>query len=167
MEIDLEELACLVDLLKAAEFSEFRYEKGDLRLIVRRGALSEDSPGESPTRVATIATSTIPVAQSVAISRVQGEQPAVPNRPEVPVGAVQVTAPLLGTFYGRPKPGEAPFVKVGERVERDTVLCIVEVMKLMNSVCAGQSGVLAAVHAADGQLVEFGQVLFSIVPDPS
>jgi acetyl-CoA carboxylase biotin carboxyl carrier protein len=77
---------------------------------------------------------------------------------------VPVPSPLLGTFYARPKPGEAPFVSVGSKVEPDTVLCIVEVMKLMNSVVAGVCGVVAAVHANEGELVEHGQLLFSITP---
>jgi acetyl-CoA carboxylase biotin carboxyl carrier protein len=78
-------------------------------------------------------------------------------------GAHVVAAPLLGTFYPRPKPGEPPFVQVGDRVEADTVLCIVEGMTLMNSVHAGRAGTIAAVHAQEGALVEFGQPLFSIV----
>jgi acetyl-CoA carboxylase biotin carboxyl carrier protein len=78
-----------------------------------------------------------------------------------------VTAPLLGSFYGAPKPGDAPFVSVGDRVEADTVVCIIEVMKLMNSVVAGVAGIVAAIHANDGELVEHGQTLFTIQPAPS
>jgi acetyl-CoA carboxylase biotin carboxyl carrier protein len=165
MDIDLEELACVVDLLKAAEFSEFIYEKGDVRLVVRRGPLVGEAPvAQLPLRPVAAA---VQAAAPVALATPSMTGPAVPAQEtaSLPPGAVQVTAPLLGSFYSRPKPGEAPFVKVGDRVERDTVLCIVEVMKLMNSVTAGRSGVLAAVHAVEGQLVEFGQALFSIVPD--
>lgn len=160
MDIDLEELAAMVELLKAADFSEFRYEKGDLRIVIRRGGLSsadDDRTSVSPkthpaTQVDGRASRIMPTAgASSAIAPVDG--------------AEVVTAPLLGTFYARSKPGDAPFVKVGDTVEPDSVLCIVEVMKLMNSVTAGCSGVVAAVHADDGQLVEFGQPLFSIVSD--
>lgn len=160
MDIDLEELACIVDLLKEADFSEFRYEKGDVRLTVRRGragasALASESAAPSPA--------------SPPMQAARAAAPAAATSPPagLPPGAVQVAAPLLGTFYSRPKPGEEPFVRVGDRVEPDTVLCIVEVMKLMNSVNAGCAGVVAAIHAADNQLVEFGQVLFSIAPDAS
>lgn len=69
---------------------------------------------------------------------------------------------MLGTFYTAPKPGERPFVQVGDVIERDSVLCIIEVMKLMNSVHAEYSGTVVAVHANDGDLVEFGQPLFSV-----
>jgi acetyl-CoA carboxylase biotin carboxyl carrier protein len=159
MDIDLEELAAMVELLKAAEFSEFRYEKGDLRIVIRRGDAApagDDIPVRAPAALPTTGTD----------SRATQVRPATKTAPpRAPVeGADIVTAPLLGTFYARSQPGEAPFVKVGDVVEPDTVLCIVEVMKLMNSVNAGCSGVIAAVHAEDGQLVEFGQALFSIVP---
>jgi len=75
-----------------------------------------------------------------------------------------VHAPLLGSFYATPKPGEPPFVRLGDRVEADTVVCIIEVMKLMNSVVAGVAGIVIAVHASDGDLVEHGQALFTIQP---
>jgi acetyl-CoA carboxylase biotin carboxyl carrier protein len=153
MDIDFEELAALVELLKNAEFSEFRYERGDMRLVVRRGAPgSTDAFDDRP-------------RQALALSPAARAVPAAPVSLNVPDGAVTVTAPLLGTFYRRPKPGEAPFVQVGDRVERDTVLCIVEVMKLMNSVHADQIGTVVAIHAEEGDLVEFGAPLISILPD--
>ena len=80
----------------------------------------------------------------------------------LPAGHTLVTAPMLGTFYGAPKPGEPAFVKVGDTVAADSVLCIVEVMKLMNSVAAGADGEIAAVFVRDGELVEFEQPLFAI-----
>jgi acetyl-CoA carboxylase biotin carboxyl carrier protein len=159
MDIDLEELAALVELLKAAEFSEFRYDKGDLHIAIRRGgATADEDPAPAPMLVRKSAA--VPAASPVQRVAAPRSAPAA----SIPEGAQAVTAPLLGTFYARSKPGEAPFVKVGDVVEPDTVLCIVEVMKLMNSVNAGCHGVIAAVHAEDGQLVEFGQALFSIVP---
>jgi len=157
MDIDLEELATMVELLKEAEFTEFRYEKGDMRLVISRGAVTanhETTPVGVPGKPAVAPASPL---QSPKASPVVAE-------PAIHEGAEVVQAPLLGTFYACPKPGEPPFVRVGDRVEARTVLCIVEVMKLMNSVEAGCSGVIAAIHAEDGQLVEFGQSLFSIIP---
>lgn len=161
MDIDLEELATMVELLKEAEFTEFRYEKGDMRLVISRGAVTanyETTPaGVLGKPAVASASASAPALQPTKASSVVAE-------PAVHEGAEVVQAPLLGTFYACPKPGEPPFVRVGDRVEARTVLCIVEVMKLMNSVEAGCSGVIAAVHAEDGQLVEFGQSLFSIIP---
>jgi acetyl-CoA carboxylase biotin carboxyl carrier protein len=71
---------------------------------------------------------------------------------------------MLGTFYGAPKPGEEPFVRVGDIVEPDSVVCIIEVMKLMNSVRAGMAGEVVAVLASDGSLVEYDQALIAIRP---
>jgi len=159
MDIDLEELAAMVELLKGAEFSEFRYEKGDTRIVISRGGASV---GDDPAPVSVPAK---PSAKSP-VQHVAAPRSLPPTPAPIPVhdGAEVVTAPLLGSFYARPKPGEAPFVKVGDKVEARTILCIVEVMKLMNSVEAGRSGVIVAIHAEDGQLVEFGQPLFSIAP---
>jgi acetyl-CoA carboxylase biotin carboxyl carrier protein len=158
--IDLEELAAVIRLLKEAEFSEFSYARGDVSLVVRRG----DAP-VAPTQLAVAPAPSAPVAAP------QPSPSAVPRpaNPPAPAAAledvpgVKVRAPLLGTFYSTPKPGEPPFVRVGDRVGPDTVVCIVEVMKLMNSISAGVSGVIAAIHVRDGELVEFDQPLFTVV----
>lgn len=170
MDIDLEELAAMVELLREAEFSEFRYEKGDLRIVIRRSGDAEIDDRESiAARVqvespasATPITDVSPRPASSPAARPVASQEAA--RVEVAEGGEFVTAPLLGTFYRRPKPGEAPFVSIGDLVEPDTVVCIVEVMKLMNSVVAGVRGVVATIHADDGDLVEFGQPLFRLAP---
>lgn len=85
--------------------------------------------------------------------------------PASATGGQQVPAPSLGTFYRAPKPGEAPFVAVGSRVVAGDPLCLVEVMKLFTTVNAPIGGTVVAIHAEDGDLVEFGQPLLSIDPD--
>lgn len=155
MTIDLEELAAVIRLIKDADFSEFVYSRGETSLQVRRGEL--------------VATPVVaaPVAASVAAPAPVAFAPVVPTAaaPQAAeaVAGTKVIAPLLGTFYSTPKPGDAAFVKIGDRVTTDTVVCIVEVMKLMNSVTAGVAGVIAAVHVRDGDLVEHGQALFTVV----
>jgi acetyl-CoA carboxylase biotin carboxyl carrier protein len=74
----------------------------------------------------------------------------------------EVAAPLLGTFYRAPRPGAPPFVEVGSLVQEDTVIAIIEVMKLMNTVRAGMRGRVSAILVADGTLVEYGQALLRI-----
>jgi acetyl-CoA carboxylase biotin carboxyl carrier protein len=81
------------------------------------------------------------------------------------VVGTDVLAPVLGTFYRAPKPGAAPFVEIGARVAPDTVVCIVEVMKLMTSVTAGVAGEVVELLATDGSLVEYGQPLLRIRAD--
>jgi acetyl-CoA carboxylase biotin carboxyl carrier protein len=76
-----------------------------------------------------------------------------------------VSAPMLGTFYRASGPGAPPFVDVGARVEPDTVVCLIEVMKMMNAVPAGVSGTIVEVCVENAQLVEYGMQLFEIRPD--
>jgi acetyl-CoA carboxylase biotin carboxyl carrier protein len=77
-------------------------------------------------------------------------------------GLVAIKAPMLGTFYRTPKPGAPPFVEVGAMVDKDDPVCIIEVMKLFNTVKAGVQGRIAQICAEQGQLVEYQQVLFLI-----
>jgi len=79
-------------------------------------------------------------------------------------GAVTIDAPILGVFYRAPSPGAPPFVDVGTRIERDTIVCVIEVMKMMNSVPAGVVGTIAEVHVENAEAVEFGQPLFRVMP---
>src|SRR2546430_3649708 len=82
--------------------------------------------------------------------------PAVPAAPESQDGVVTIDSPMLGTFYRAEAPGAEPFVEVGSRVEPDTIVCIIEVMKMMNSIPAGTSGEIVDVCTENGELVEYG-----------
>jgi acetyl-CoA carboxylase biotin carboxyl carrier protein len=98
----------------------------------------------------------------------RGEVPAVQRlkRPgQAPAeGLVDVTAPMVGTFYSAPAPGEAPYVEVGSVVEPETQVCILEVMKLMSAVVAGVGGTIAEICRANGEAVQYGDVLFRVAP---
>ena len=76
-----------------------------------------------------------------------------------------VKAPMVGTYYSAPAPGAAPFVGVGQKVAADSVVCIIEVMKLMSSISAGVAGTVKEIRVADAEPVQFGQVLIVIEPD--
>ena len=90
--------------------------------------------------------------------------PAVATGP-VDVNLRDIASPMLGTFYRSPKPGSAPFVEIGSVVDEDSVIAIIEVMKLMNTVRAGIKGVITEILPADGTLVEFGEVLMRVRKD--
>lgn len=77
----------------------------------------------------------------------------------------EIKSPLVGTFYAQPSPDSEPYVELGSRVEPDTVVCIIEAMKVMNEIKAEMSGVIVDVVAANGSAVEYGQVLFKVRPD--
>jgi acetyl-CoA carboxylase biotin carboxyl carrier protein len=79
-------------------------------------------------------------------------------------GLATIESPMLGTFYRAESPGAEPFVELGSVVEADTVVCIIEVMKMMNSVTAGVAGTVAEVLPDNGRLVEFGEPLFRVEP---
>ena len=82
----------------------------------------------------------------------------------VPSGMASVKAPMVGTFYRAPSPGAAPVVALGDRVQPDTVVCIIEVMKLMNTIHAEVAGIIREIRVEDSRPVEFGQVLLVIDP---
>jgi acetyl-CoA carboxylase biotin carboxyl carrier protein len=156
MDLDLEELAAVIELLDKADFTDFRYEKGDLRIAVRRGGPPLDEPHARPDVAA-------PSVQAAPRStRPLAAPPSPAPVVDTDDGTVLIRSGLLGAFYRSPKPGDAPFVEVGDKIEVDSVVAIVEVMKLMNSVSAGVAGEITAVHARDGDLVEFDQPLFSV-----
>jgi len=79
-------------------------------------------------------------------------------------GGMTIEAPMLGVFYRAPSPGAPPFVDVGTRVEADTIVCLIEVMKMMNSVQAGVAGTIATIHVENAEAVEYGQPLFRVEP---
>lgn len=76
--------------------------------------------------------------------------------------AVEIKAPLVGTFYQAPGPDEQPYVKVGQQVKKGDVVGIIEAMKLMNEVVAPQDGIILSIDATDGNMVQYGQVLFTM-----
>ena len=82
-----------------------------------------------------------------------------------PEGAILIKSPMVGSFYRSPEPGARPFVEVGQPVVQDTVVCIIEVMKLMNSIAAQGNGVVTHILVEDGEPVEYGQVLMVIDPN--
>jgi acetyl-CoA carboxylase biotin carboxyl carrier protein len=127
------------------------------------GATAGVSPAISPSSAAPASTgSSADAARGVSASAgagsAAGGAPAAPVDPNVK----DVPAPLLGTFYRQPKPGAPPFVEVGSAVEEDTVVAIIEVMKLMNTVRAGVRGTVTEILARDGTLVEYGETLLRV-----
>jgi len=145
------EVAEILRLLESSSFDELELEMNGVKLSLRRG---------------TAATAPRAAAAPTAAARSTAAQPAAPPPAATDTGEGEaVTAPLLGTFYRAPKPGAAPFVEAGSMVEEDTVIGIIEVMKLMNTVRAGRRGRITVILAGDGTLVEFGQPLLRIAAE--
>jgi len=153
---DIQEIMRLVE---ASGFDELLLETAGTKLTLRRGGAISAVPSGSVTLAA-------PAVSPVAVAA-PAQPPAavvVPAPVAAPVVAdgTPVESPMLGTFYRAPKPGAAAFVEVGAAVEADTVIGIVEVMKLMNTVRAGVRGTVTAVVARDGALVEYGETLIRV-----
>jgi acetyl-CoA carboxylase biotin carboxyl carrier protein len=146
---DLEQI---MKLFEQSSFGEMKLEVGDLKLHLRKTGASAPAVAAEP-----IAASRTPAVPAAA--------PAIPAAGVLPppgADETDVLSPLLGVFYRTPKPGEPPFVEVGQTVEAHSIIGIVEVMKLMNSVRAGVSGTVIAIHAVNAEMVEFEQPLIRI-----
>jgi acetyl-CoA carboxylase biotin carboxyl carrier protein len=155
---DVREILRIID---ESQLDELRIDMPDFRLHVRRGGTpppaAEPQPASAPERRAEPA----PGASAAA----PAPEPAAPAPATASAnGAATIDAPMLGTFYRASAPGEQPFVDVGSKVDADTVVCLIEVMKMMNSVKAGVAGTVVEVCASNAQLVEYGEPLFRVDP---
>jgi acetyl-CoA carboxylase biotin carboxyl carrier protein len=152
--LSLADLDQIMKLFDQSNFSEMKLEAGDLKLHLRKAGAA--APAEWAELLAD-------APAAAAQPEVSGPAPpAARVLPPLGPGEVDVLSPLLGVYYRAPKPGQPPFVEVGRFVEDDTIIGIVEVMKLMNSVRAGASGVITAIHAANAEMVEYEQPLIRI-----
>lgn len=157
------ELLDLVTRLEGAGYADVDLEMPGLHLRMSTSAPVVPAP-------APVAPEPAPVAPPAQAAPPGTSTPAPAPVPEITTaapatGTRAVTAPMLGAFYRRPAPDQDPFVALGDHVEPDTSVGIIEVMKLMNPVAAGASGRVVEICADDGEIVEFDQVLFRIEPD--
>jgi acetyl-CoA carboxylase biotin carboxyl carrier protein len=142
-----EDIDYILKLVDGSGFDELTLEMGDLKLELRK-------PGAGPAETAAPRAPASPVPAPVSVP------------PAGPAGeGLDVPAPLLGVFYHAPKPGAPPFVAIGDRVQPDSVIGIIEVMKLMNQVTAGVTGLVTEIVAPNGEMVEHGQPLIRVKPD--
>jgi acetyl-CoA carboxylase biotin carboxyl carrier protein len=148
------ELLQIVKVFEASsEFSELHLKYGDAEIDLRKhGAAPALVPLGGKNAERTDAAAPAPASQPVSAAA-------------FPPGACVVKSPMVGIFYCAPEPGATPFVRVGQRATADMTVCIIEVMKLMNSVQAGSAGVVTHVLVKDGEAVEFGQALVVIDPN--
>ena len=166
--MDLKEIKSVIDLMTKNGLSEFELEKGDFKLRVKRGpggewtttAASNSAPQvihQAP--VAAFAPNPAPAAAPVA-PFVAAPLPGAATASSQP----QIVSPMVGTFYLSPSPDSPPYVTVGQEVHEDTVVCIIEAMKVMNEIKAETHGIIVEVLAPNGKPVEFGKPLFAVRP---
>ena len=161
---DIEELTQLINFLKAHQVAEFDLDRGDVK--IRLKFQPQESAPAGLADLARLLASAPPAVAQAAASAAQSLSPSLADSSaagEEP-GLHLVKSPIVGTFYGSPSPGAAPFISPGDRVEKGQVLCIVEAMKLMNEIESDAAGEMVRCLVSNGQAIEYGQPLFSIRP---
>lgn len=155
--MDLKDIKAIIDLMKKNSVSEFELEKQDFKIRLKRGmgggVISGDESGQQ-----VISYAPMPVALPAAA-------PATAPAPATATSNdADIKSPMIGTFYRSPSPDSASYVEIGTEVNPDTVVCIIEAMKVMNEIKAEVKGVITQVLVENAKPVEFGQPLFKIRP---
>jgi acetyl-CoA carboxylase biotin carboxyl carrier protein len=139
--VDIDRIKTFIKLLEESDLKKLKIKEEDFELLLEKEDIHKPHLPSSPT----------PVSVPHKIVEPQQEEGSF------------ITCPMVGTFYRKPGPDQPGFVKKGDRVEKDTVVCIVEAMKVMNEVKAGLSGVIEEVLVEDGHPVEYGTKMFRII----
>jgi acetyl-CoA carboxylase biotin carboxyl carrier protein len=166
--MDLKEIKSVIDLMTKNGLSEFELEKGDFKLRVKRGPGGEWTTSTTPVAAPQVVHHHAPVAAFAPSPAVVAAAPVAAAASPASAGATsthpQIVSPMVGTFYLSPSPDSPPYVSVGQEVQEDTVVCIIEAMKVMNEIKAETRGVIVEVLAQNGKPVEFGKPLFAVRP---
>ncbi len=151
--MDLKDIKAIIDLMKKNAITEFELEKQDFKIKLKRGVGGVPAPTEE----VAMPTFTAPIQVAPAAVVSAALQPPV-------TGELEIKSPMIGTFYRAPSPEAQPYVEVGTEVNPETVVCIVEAMKVMNEIKAEVKGIVTQVLLENAKPVEFGQPLFKIRP---
>jgi acetyl-CoA carboxylase biotin carboxyl carrier protein len=155
--LDLKDIKAIIDLMKENDLSVFELETDDFKVKLQKG------PNGQSIITAPIAIAPTPGAVSAGHPSVEQTAAATAAAAaERDASLKDIVSPMVGTFYRAGSPEAAPFADVGKQVTEDTVVCIIEAMKVMNEIKAETSGVIAEVVAENGKPVQFGQVLFKV-----
>lgn len=162
MQLDHDQLQSLLALLGESDIQEFKLEGDDFRLEVRRNLPSAAPVAVMQAPLPLAAGTPAPVAAPASL-------PEVPSAPPPPAAAsrsdlLEITAPMVATFYRAPAPGEPAFVDLGTRINVGQTVCILEAMKLMNELESEVAGEVVEILVENGTPVEFGQVLMRVRP---
>jgi len=168
-QVPVPEIRELVELMKEYELEEIYWRDGERRIRLRKQGAAPSTTAV-PTYPVSPPYMTPPVAPPAAPPQsVAGSEPAVDAEPpsaqsEDSSNYVPIKSPMVGTFYAAPAPDKPPFVEVGSHVEPDTIVCLIEAMKVFNEIPAEVSGTIVKILVENGQPVEYGQTLFLVDP---
>ena len=156
--MDLKDIKAIIDLMKKNSITEFELERQDSKIRLKRGfngAAAPANPYEEPA----------PIAPPIQLPAAAPTAPPVAGgTPVVATGEIEIKSPMIGTFYRAPSPEAQNYVEIGSEVNPDTVVCIIEAMKVMNEIKAEAKGVITQVLVENAKPVEFGQPLFKVRP---
>jgi len=154
--MELKDIKAIIDLMRKNDLSVFEMEKDGFRLKLQKG------PSEQPISMVPVPIPSAPPSTTPGASTGAAGTHSTQSRPETTVALRDIVSPMVGTFYRAGSPDAPPFVDVGKEVTEDSVVCIIEAMKVMNEIKAETTGVIAEVVAENGKPVQFGQVLYRV-----
>jgi len=161
--VDLKDIKAIIDLMKKNSVSEFELEKQDFKIRLKRG--TSNGGGASVSYEDTPVLTYVPPTVAVPTPGVAA-QPTTAGASTAPVTPeLDIKSPMIGTFYRAPSPESASYIEVGAEVNPDTVVCIIEAMKVMNEIKAEAKGIITQVLVENAKPVEFGQPLFKLRPN--
>ncbi len=158
---DLKKIKELIEIMKKNDLVEVEIKHGDDKIFLKR---SQAPPTGTSVPTAAQNTMAVPAGPNASQAPTTEAEPAV-SQLHAEENLVEIKSPLVGTFYAAPSPDSDPCVEVGSQVEPQTVVCIIEAMKVMNEIKAETGGTIAEILVENGQAVEYGQVLFKVKPD--
>jgi acetyl-CoA carboxylase biotin carboxyl carrier protein len=161
MQLDNDQLHNLLIFLEQSDIQELKLEGDDFRLEVRRNL---PAPVAAPAQLPPPPPMVVPAAPAPGSAGVTAPSSPPPAPSALRADLVDITAPMVGTFYRSPSPADPPFVEIGSRISVGQPVCILEAMKLMNELEAEVSGELVEILVENGTPVEFGQVLLRVKP---
>ena len=160
--MELKDIKAIIDLMKKNSISEFELERQEFKIKLKRGAFGP-AVDELPSPVyhisPTVLPSAAPSAGSAAIAA-----PTAPQTIPAATNEIEIKSPMIGTFYRSPSPEAGSYVEIGSEVSPDSVVCIIEAMKVMNEIKAEVKGVITQILVDNAKPVEFGQPMFKVRP---
>ncbi|MFO0263805.1 MAG: acetyl-CoA carboxylase biotin carboxyl carrier protein [Planctomycetota bacterium] len=160
---DVNRIRHLIELMNEHELNEIDLRHDERRIRLRRGEL-QNFVGV-PTMMPAQAAHSAPAQPAAAVAApAAAPDPGAKSAPAAEEAGVFIKSPMVGTFYSRPKPTAAPYVKVGDVIQPDTVVCLVEAMKTFNELPAGIAGKVVAVLVKDEEPIDVNRPLFKVVP---
>jgi acetyl-CoA carboxylase biotin carboxyl carrier protein len=157
--MDLKDIKAIIDLMRKNSLSEFELERQDFKIKLKRGGSGAVIPAEE--------TNSLPYAVPQLVSPPGSAPAALATAPAVPAtpSLLEIKSPMIGTFYRAPSPESPNYVEIGAEVSAETVVCLIEAMKVMNEIKAEVKGIVTHILVENAKPVEFGQPLFRIRPN--